>query len=85
SVFEKKKFFIETHSDYTIDRFRINYRKNMVKTKPESQILYFERFDKGNKVYQLEISDDGELPHDQPEGYRDFFIKEEMNLLGLCA
>jgi len=80
---EGKKFFIETHSDYAIDRFRISYRKSKEATKPEAQILYFERKGNGNTIYQLEIGPDGELPSDQPEGYRSFFVKEEMQLLGL--
>ncbi|MCG3111937.1 MAG: ATP-binding protein [Candidatus Manganitrophus sp. SB1] len=84
AVKEKKKFIIETHSDYTIDRFRLNYKmKKSIAKAPRAQILYFERRSQGNKVYQLEIQNNGELPHDQPRGYRDFFIKEDMRLLGL--
>jgi len=79
---ENKKFLIETHSDYTIDRFRINYRLNDSK-KPDAQILYFERGNKGNKIYPIKIGENGELPKEQPKGYREFFIKEEMKILGL--
>lgn len=83
AITEGKKFFIETHSDYTIDRFRINYRKNKDIKKPVAQILYFEREKNGNKIHQLEIGTDGELPQDQPKCYREFFIKEEMDMLGI--
>ncbi|WP_300456674.1 AAA family ATPase [Desulfobacula sp.] len=80
---EKKKFLIETHSDYMINRFRINYRKiDNKESLPDSQILFFERSDNGNKAYQLEINDNGDLPDNQPTGYRDFFIKEELDILG---
>jgi Ni,Fe-hydrogenase III large subunit len=60
----------------------LNFRKKN-ENLPQSQILFFERSQKGNKVYQLKIKDNGELPLDQPKGYRDFFIKEELRLLGL--
>jgi hypothetical protein len=29
------------------------------------------------------ISHDGDLPVDQPKGYRDFFIREQLKVLGL--
>lgn len=76
-----KKFIIETHSDYTIDRFRIKLRES--KKKPQSQILYFERTESGNKVTPISIDESGELDPDQPNSYRDFFLKEDMALLGL--
>jgi predicted ATPase len=81
---EKKKFLIETHSDYMINRFRINYRKTDDKDSlPKAQVLFFERTDDGNKAYQLEINSNGDLPDNQPTGYRDFFIREELDILGL--
>jgi predicted ATPase len=78
---EHKRLLVETHSDFTIDRFRINYRKSKDR-KPESQILFFERRDKHNTVTALPIDDTGELPEDQPSSYRDFFVGEELRLLG---
>jgi len=77
-----KKFLVETHSDFVIDRFRLNYREKTSK-KPNSQVLFFERGSKGNRVYQLELAENGELPDDQPKAYRNFFIREEMKLLRL--
>jgi AAA ATPase domain len=78
---------IETHSDFMIDRFRLNYRKNYGKKKkpnlPNSQVLFFERRSSQNTVTPLLIGDDGNLPPDQPRGYRDFFVKEETSLLEL--
>lgn len=83
AVTDAKRFFVETHSDYTIDRFRLNYNKKSTKTKPESQILYFERTQKGNRIYQIKIGDNGELPSDQPPSYRNFFLRENLRLLEL--
>lgn len=80
---ERKKFLIETHSDFTIDRFRLNYRLRKEGSRPVSQILFFERKEKHNTVTPIEIGPTGELASSQPESYRHFFIKEEMNILGL--
>jgi hypothetical protein len=82
AVTDNKRFLIETHSDFTIDRFRMNYRKKGTK-KPDSQVLFFERRDKHNTVTSLPINAHGELPADQPDSYRRFFIAEEMSILGL--
>jgi hypothetical protein len=83
AVQDRKRFVIETHSDFTIDRFRMQYNRKSHSQKPNSQVLFFERRDKHNTVTPLIISPDGELPSDQPDSYRKFFIKEQMNLLGL--
>jgi hypothetical protein len=82
---DQKKFVIETHSDFTIDRFRLNYRhtRRGRSKLPQSQILFFERRDKRNIVTPLPIGAKGDVPSDQPEGYRSFFVKEEMKVLGL--
>jgi len=79
---DQKRFLVETHSDFAIDRFRMSYKKGKAK-QPDSQILFFERQDKHNIVTSLAISDTGELPADQPESYRQFFVREQMNLLGM--
>lgn len=72
-------FFIETHSDYLIDRFRLSMRSDA--DAPPSQILFFNRTDEGNKVHPLSISSKGLYPSTQPNEFRDFFVKEEMKML----
>jgi predicted ATPase len=79
---DNKCFLIETHSDYLIDRFRMSYRRRRTK-KPDSQVLFFERKSKFNHVTSLPISSSGELPEAQPESYRAFFIREQLDLLGI--
>ncbi|MBF0537869.1 MAG: AAA family ATPase [Nitrospirae bacterium] len=75
-------FMIETHSDYIIDRFRINQNKHGKKNKKSSaQVLFFERTSKGNKVYPIDIDGNGNYSGDQPKSFREFFIEEELKLL----
>jgi len=83
AIKEDKKFIIETHSDYTISRYRLNCLKCKNKKTPNAQILYFERGVNGNKVFQIKIKSNGDLPTDQPKGYRNFFMKEAMRLLNV--
>ncbi len=82
AAFDHKLFLIETHSDFTIDRFRMNYRRKL-KYKPDSQVLFFERRNKRNIVTPLRVDKVGNLPSNQPESYRDFFLKEGARLLGI--
>jgi len=85
ALLDRKRFVIETHSDFTIDRFRMNYRRKKSKRNkdngPRSQILFFERRDSLNTVTALPIGTRGELPADQPQSYREFFVNEEIELL----
>lgn len=83
SISEDKNFLIETHSDYIIDRFRLNCRQAASKPAVDSQVLYFERTPTGNTVYPIEIDDRGNYSENQPETFRDFFIKEQLELLEL--
>lgn len=69
-------FIIETHSDFLIDRFRIK-NKN-AKKHSRSQIKYFEKNEDGkNASYEIELNSDG-TTSDVPDGYRDFFIRENI-------
>jgi hypothetical protein len=79
---EHKLFIVETHSDFLIDRFRLNFRDSS-KDKPSSQVLFFERKDRRNVVTALPFDESGNLPAGQPKKYREFFIREQMNLLGI--
>ncbi|HLA34159.1 MAG TPA: AAA family ATPase [Rhodocyclaceae bacterium] len=77
----KHAFFIETHSDYLIDRYRLSMRNEP--KPPDSQVVFFVRTPKGNEAHILPISADGLYPSEQPNEFRDFFIKEEMSLLDI--
>lgn len=86
AMIDRKNFIIETHSDYTIDRFRLKLSKckNMEESnKIESQIVFFKHSGGFNELTSIPILEDGSLPDDQPEEFRNFFIKEQLDLLQL--
>ncbi|MEW9623508.1 AAA family ATPase [Rhodanobacter geophilus] len=79
---DAKKFFIETHSDFLIDRFRINIKKHQKESSNfSSQILYFQHSSGTNTVYPIKIERDGSIGKSQPSEYREFFIRESLSLL----
>ena len=78
---EKKRFIVETHSDYIIDRFRQMQKKSQEKS--FSHLLFFLREKGINKAYTINIDNNGNYDSNQPVEFRDFFIKEELENLGL--
>lgn len=83
AIEKNKKFLVETHSDYLINRFRLNIRKYTKNNSTESQVLFFERTRKGNQVSSIDIERDGTYSENQPKAFRKFFIQEELEILGL--
>ena len=77
----KHTFLIETHSDFLIDRYRLEM--NGSTEPPLSQILFFSRTATGNQIVPIDISEKGHYPVEQPVAFRDFFVREEMRLLSL--
>jgi hypothetical protein len=75
---DEKRFLVETHSDFTIDRFRLNIRKHGALP---SQLLFFERTETGNTVNSIDISENGDFDSNQLNSYRDFFFNESLALL----
>jgi predicted ATPase len=82
-VAQKKKFVIETHSDYLIDRFRLQVRKRNGQVHKKTNVLFFETDGQTNKVTKIAIDKNGDYVGEQPQKFREFFLKEEMELLGL--
>jgi hypothetical protein len=73
------RFVIETHSDYLIDRVRMEVRRRTLRPKDVS-LLYFERQKQGAVIHNLELDKDGAIAN-PPAGYRQFFLNEERALL----
>lgn len=73
-------FLIETHSDYMIDRARIEIRKKNI-SHNDISLIYLEPITEGVKAHNISFDKEGNLIGD-PKGYRDFFIKESNRFLG---
>jgi predicted ATPase len=68
---------IETHSDYTIDRYRYMISQKGEKKK-KTQILFFARTKTGNIIKPIKISENGSFPEKMPKEYGKFFVDEEL-------
>ncbi len=73
-----KRFIIETHSDYIIDRVRQEIAKGQIEAE-DVQILYFEKTGAETQVYPIDLDEEGNLLN-PPSSYRNFFLQEEINL-----
>ena len=71
-----KQFIIETHSDYLIDRIKMDVRDKKHLRPNDISIAYFELEKGGAKIYNINIDEHGNLKK-VPPGYRKFFLKEE--------
>ncbi|MDH8676963.1 AAA family ATPase [Fusibacter bizertensis] len=78
AVKDNKSFFIETHSDFLIDRFRLN--QNTSSSTITSQVLYFELEDGMNRIQSIQINENGSYD-EQPDNFKDFFINEAIRML----
>lgn len=77
-----QRFVIETHSDYLVDRVRMDIRDGKSGLRPEDvSVLYFERKSGEVEISRLEIDAQGNIV-DPPPGYRRFFLEEERRFLG---
>jgi len=80
-IVKQRRFVIETHSDHLVDRIRMEVRRKHLKPEQVS-LLYFERGKNGVTIYNLELDKNGSIM-DPPPGYRQFFLHEERDLLGI--
>ena len=74
-------FVIETHSDYMVNRARIEIMQGKIKPEDVS-LIYLEAQDKDVKVHNLFFDKQANFVTDPPKGYRDFFLDETHKLLG---
>jgi predicted ATPase len=73
--------FVETHSDYLIDRFRMEVRDGNLNP-DDISLLYFERTGLDVEIHSMTIDSAGNV-RGAPTGYRQFFIGEELKSLGV--
>jgi energy-coupling factor transporter ATP-binding protein EcfA2 len=74
-----KHFVVETHSDYILDRIRMEIADGKLPS-DAFLILYLERHGTETTVYPITVDSLGNLLG-VPPTYREFFLREEMNLL----
>jgi len=75
------RFLIETHSDYLVDRIRMDVRDRDYLSKEDVSLLFFERSDGRVKIHPLELDDMGNIIN-APFGYRQFFLEESTRIVG---
>ncbi len=74
---------VETHSNFLIDRIRMDIRDCRTDLKPEDvSILFFERHEEDAKIHNLSIDAEGNIL-DAPYSYGEFFMDEMNRLLGI--
>lgn len=76
------QFVVETHSDYIVDRLRIEARDNKDFSHKDVVILFFERIGPSTQIHRIEIDENGDLVN-TPKGFRDFFLLEQSRFLGI--
>ncbi len=74
-------FVIETHSDYLIDRVRIEIMKRKISPHDVS-LIYLEPTGNSVKVHNITFDEQANLI-DTPTSYKHFFLKESDQLLGI--
>ena len=74
-------YIIETHSDYIIDRVRIEVARKKIDPRFVT-ILFFDRSEREVRPYNIYLSEKGDIL-DPPDNFRSFFLKEYGDLLGL--
>ena len=79
----ERQLVVETHSDYIIDRVRMDVRDGKTDLKPEDvSILYFERGESDVKIHSIRLDQDGNVL-DAPDSYGQFFADELTRSIGL--
>ena len=77
------QLIIETHSEYIIDRVRMDLRDRMTKLGHDDiSLLFFERSDLDVHIHSLGFDEQGNLL-DAPNGYGQFFMDETRRSIGL--
>ena len=77
----KQNFVIETHSDYMIDRARVNIRGGKIPPEDVS-LIYLEPHQRDVRVHNIKFDKQGNLVG-APSSYRRFFLEESDKFLGL--
>ncbi|MDD2918502.1 AAA family ATPase [Rhodoferax sp.] len=76
--------FVETHSDFLIDRYRLRMNGMRRKVASQAQVIFFsQKENNSNHAEPIRIRPDGSYPENLPQKFKDFFLKEELQLLAI--
>ena len=79
----EKQVIVETHSDYILDRVRMDVRDKKTRLKAdEVSIVYFEANGTDIKIHSLTLDEAGNVL-DAPPSYRQFFMEETRRSIGI--
>lgn len=82
---DRHQLVVETHSDYLIDRIRMDVRDRTTKLDPEEvSILYFEPSDSDVNIHSVTIDNLGNVLG-TPPSYGDFFMHETNRSIGVLT
>ena len=77
-----RQIIVETHSDYILDRVRIDIRDQKCKLQHQDvAILFFDRSGSSVKIHRINLDAAGNIV-DPPPSYRQFFMQETNRLIG---
>ena len=78
-----RQLIVETHSEYIIDRVRMDIRDRTAELEPDVvSLLFFEKTDLDGNIHSLRFDEQGNLL-DAPDGYGQFFMDETRRSIGL--
>ena len=78
-----RQLIVETHSEYIVDRVRMDMRDRAMGLTPgDVSILFFARTDLDVHIHSLRFDEQGNLL-DAPDGYGQFFMDETRRSIGL--
>lgn len=78
-----RQLIVETHSDYILDRVRLDVRDRKTELKVEDvSVLFFERGNLDVQIHSIRIDEMGNIL-DAPSSYRQFFMDETKRALNL--
>ena len=79
----ERQLIVETHSNYILDRVRMDIRDKKTDLKPEDvSILFFEAGELDVTIHSLRLDEQGNVL-DAPPGYGQFFMDETRRSIGI--
>ena len=79
----RRQLIVETHSEYIVDRVRMDIRDRQTALTPDDvSILFFERSDHDVRIHSLRFDEQGNVAG-APDGYGQFFMDEVRRSVGL--